>query len=255
MGLQHLGKAAWFIPALLNWASTASAQTPVATTPPQTDAAASASAAPSPAQPASQTPSPAPTQANTQPPQTVAASPAAPAAPPAGNVVDGPVVRSQPLESDPDGISETTAPRELPYYEGEPAPQGYRLVERPRKGLVIAGALSLGIPYAISVSVAAGGQYNDTSGWLLIPVIGPWITAAKIRDDHCDDTTSSCGDAQGERGLAAFDGLAQAAGAAMLVVGLAVPKRLWVRYAATELSILPVRIGREGYGVVGVGRF
>jgi hypothetical protein len=253
MGLRYLGKAIWLLPALCSWASRVSAQTPAAgpaaMAAGQTQAETAASS--------TGTPSPAPAQANTQPAETAAASPAATAtpalpvqpAPAAVNLVDGP--SPQP----PGSVGEKPAPRELPYYDGEPAPQGYQLVERPRRGLVIAGALALGIPYAISVSVAAGGQYNSTTGWLLIPVVGPWITAARIEDDHCDDTTGSCGNAQGERGLAAFDGIAQAAGAAMLVVGMTVPKRLWVRDTTAELSVLPARIGRDGYGLVGVGRF
>jgi hypothetical protein len=256
MGRQHPKKASWLLGTLLSWTTAAGAQAAA------TDAPATSAGQPRTETAATGVASPAPTPSGTQPTESAAASPTATAGPalpiqPAPvTVADGPNPPAPRTDPEPVGGSEEAAPRELPYYEEEPAPQGYRLVERPRRGLVIAGALTLGVPYAISVSVAAGGNYNRTSGWLLIPVIGPWITTAKIPDHDCNDTPGSCdGSAQGERGMAAFDGIAQAAGAAMLIVGLTVPKRLWIRETTAELSIVPTRIGREGYGLVGVGRF
>ena len=205
-------------------------------------------AAAPPAPPASAAPAPPAADAAAPPAAPPAAQPAPPPPPPPYYHPDDPAAYAPEEPREP--------PRELPYYEGEPKPPGYVLVERRRRGLVIGGALTLGIPYAISVSVAAGGQYDDSTGWLLAPVVGPWITAGRLDDDCSDDGLDfDCNDYAGARTLLAMDGLAQAAGAVMLVVGIAFPKRLWVRDYTTEVSIAPVRLGRSGYGLGAVGSF
>lgn len=197
-----------------------------------------------PAEPAAAAPEPTPQAAATR----KAASPAA----------TEPAPGEESVELKPP-VSEQ--PRELPYYEGEPAPAGYRLVERTRRGWIIAGALTFGIPYAISVSVAAGGRYEDPVGWLLLPIVGPWVAAGRLEDDvDCVDSSSdssldTCDDVATQRGLLAFDGLAQAAGAVMIVLGMTSPRQLWVLDSATELEVTPVRLGRSGYGVAATGTF
>jgi len=61
-----------------------------------------------------------------------------------------------------------TAPSELPYVEGGPVPRGYAVDEYHPRGLIIGGAVTLGTLYAISLSVAAGGNFDSSNGWLAV---------------------------------------------------------------------------------------
>ncbi len=74
----------------------------------------------------------------------------------------------------------------MPYDPEKPIPPGYKVEERVRKGAVIAGAIVMGVPYAIGVNVAAASGFENKSYWLLIPGIGPFLTLS-TRDDACDD--------------------------------------------------------------------
>ncbi len=134
-------------------------------------------------------------------------------------------------------------PRQLPYYEGEPEPEGYRLVERPRRGLVIAGAITLGATYSLNLSVAMGTDFKGDAAWLALPVFGPWILMAEASGENADTG----------RSLLFFDGLVQAAGAAMLAVGLWYPTQVWVRQDGANLRLLPTCWGDSGCGVVAIG--
>jgi hypothetical protein len=150
---------------------------------------------------------------------------------------------------------------ELPYEEGEPVPLGYRVVKQTRRGLVIAGSIVGGIAYGFSIVGATSDDFNHKSGSLLVPVLGPWIMLALggAKDvpstGYCFDTSSSsCGSRSGLRGVLVLDGLMQGAGAAMLIVGIAVPKTRLVRKDVT-LSMLPMPLGKDGYGLGAVGQF
>jgi hypothetical protein len=148
---------------------------------------------------------------------------------------------------------------ELPYQEGEPVPPGYRVIEQKRRGLIIAGSLTAGIPWALGVAVASGANFEDKTGWLTVPVLGPWLMIAAGGADeekNCDSTvTSDCYDDHASvRGVLALDGLVQAAGAVMFVCGMAIPRKRLVREDVT-VSMLPTRVGRDGYGMGFVGSF
>ena len=75
------------------------------------------------------------------------------------------------------------------------------------------------------------------------------------RSGYCYDTSSSaCGSHSSLRGALVLDGLMQGAGAAMLIVGIAVPKTRLVRRDVT-VSMLPMPLGKDGYGLGAVGQF
>lgn len=135
------------------------------------------------------------------------------------------------------------------YQEGDPVPPGYHADTRVRKGLVIGGAVTFGVMYLLSALV--GAAINDTddafghkeSGSLLfIPVLGPFLQMGK--------TDSSTG-----KVTLAIDGLAQGAGAAMLIGGLVAPKTVLVRNDLAEISIVPMQVGISGSGAGLVGKF
>ena len=133
--------------------------------------------------------------------------------------------------------------------EGEPIPPGYHRTTRVRTGLVVAGALVFGIPYLYSGLIASAGTdiSNDTGtenklGALYVPVLGPFIEMGQ--------TTSATA-----RYFLAIDGLAQSAGAFMLIYAIAAPRNILVRNDLAMLTVLPVKMGAEGQGVGVFGRF
>jgi hypothetical protein len=123
--------------------------------------------------------------------------------------------------------------------------------ERVRRGPVIAGSIVLAVPYVLGLLAASGDDFSNQSGWLTVPVIGPWATLA-AREKDCDFGVDydECND--GVQTLLIMDGLMQATGAAFLIWGVAAPKKRLVRTDAW--SFTPARIGR-GYGFVSAARF
>lgn len=140
-----------------------------------------------------------------------------------------------------------SGPREIKdYQEGDPIPPGYRPVERVRKGLIIGGAVTFGSIYLINALVAAAasdaGDGNELAA-LWVPAIGPFIQMA--------NTSSAVGNV-----FLALDGIAQSAGLAMLIVGIASPKTILVRNDLGEIkpTIRPMPLvgqGMSGAGIVG----
>ena len=152
-----------------------------------------------------------------------------------------------------------------------PAPRGQaRYVNRPRVGLIIAGAITLGVTWSFSALAAAtytssyteydytygyptpsttyastSSSFGDTTAlWpLYIPVLGPWIEMGYLRGSG-----ASLGGA-----LLAFDGLAQAGGLAMLIAGAVTHTRVAV-YARNNLQINPLTVV-GGTGLLVSGRF
>jgi hypothetical protein len=113
-------------------------------------------------------------------------------------------------------------PTTVPYREGDPVPDGYRLESSPRYGLVGAGAAVLGGTWLISMitaialdresSVDNDPNFDDMYTPMLIPVVGPFITIG---------TADSSGTGAG---ILALDGVVQCAGLAMFIAGFASPK-------------------------------
>lgn len=150
------------------------------------------------------------------------------------------------------------------YREGDPVPAGYRVIQEPRRGLVIAGSIVLGISYGLSVVGAVGADFEDKSGTLMVPVLGPWLMLALggAKDRSCDSidgmvtfsSSSYCGDRSGLRAMLTLDGLTQAAGAIMLTTGFALPRTRLVRNNF-EVSLTPMSLARDGYGLGAIGKF
>ncbi|HMJ12990.1 MAG TPA: hypothetical protein VK524_16325 [Polyangiaceae bacterium] len=149
-------------------------------------------------------------------------------------------------------------PDELPYREGAPIPVGYHREERPRTGLVTAGWIVTAIPYGVGLAAAAGSEFRNQGGWLAVPFAGPWLTMGR-RDYSCGDSNQ---DDDGSEGLNCagevflilgliFDGVMQAAGGTLLLIGYTSPKTLLVRDEA-KLRLRPMHIGSgHGLGVDG----
>jgi hypothetical protein len=160
-------------------------------------------------------------------------------------------------------------PMELRYVEGRPIPPGYHAETRPRKGLVISGSIVFGIPYFLSLSVAASSKFTPDR-WLYAPIVGPFVDLGNRKEDCTTignapfGSTTTCKDDSSERFFLMADGLMQVAGATMLILGLALPQHLLVRDDAPFVgskrsqfawSVAPQKMGRSGYGLGLAGTF
>jgi hypothetical protein len=147
---------------------------------------------------------------------------------------------------------------ELPYEEGDPIPPGYRLREQNRRGLIIAGSIVTGIPWMISLTAATGADFDNKSGFLVIPGIGPWLMllAGGGSDRDCGSNEFSiCEESRaGLRAALVLDGLVQSAGAAMFISGFAFPRKRLVRQDVT-VSLVPTTVAPGAYGLGAVGTF
>jgi hypothetical protein len=136
------------------------------------------------------------------------------------------------------------------YEDGDQIPPGYHAESRIRTGLVVGGAVTFGVLYLLSVLVGAAisdtnkafNNNKDNGDFLFVPVAGPFLQMTK--------TDSSSGNV-----TLAIDGIAQAAGATMFIVGVTSPKTVLVRNDLAEVHVMPMKMGTNGGGLGLVGTF
>lgn len=141
----------------------------------------------------------------------------------------------------------------LSYQEGQPVPEGYQLEERPRTALVTTGWILTGVAYGGALAASGGAGFKNESGWLAVPLLGPWMTLGQ-RNYHCDNSSDARADCVADvfvvMGLI-MDGIMQSGGGTLLMVGYLAPKKGLVREDAT-LRIVPMRVGSgQGVGIRG----
>ena len=141
-------------------------------------------------------------------------------------------------------------PAELPYEAGAPIPVGYRPVEEPRRGLVIAGFIVTSIAYGIGVMAALANDFDNSSIYMIIPFAGPWLTMGRREYGDCsdsgsDDSLRCVGDVFVVMGLIT-DGAIQAIGGSLLLAGYASSYTKLVR-SDLAWTFGPRRMG-SGYG-------
>lgn len=145
-------------------------------------------------------------------------------------------------------------PAILPHRPGLPVPAGYHVESRAASGLVVAGALTLGVSYVVALGLALADDFDQGSGWLVVPVAGPWGgLGARSYDCNADTVpeANACLDRAYEEttavALLAMDGVIQAVGVAFIVAGLASRTHELVR---NDLGRLKVTVGgRPGKGL------
>jgi len=131
-----------------------------------------------------------------------------------------------------------SGPAHMDWDDDRTPPPGYHLETRIRKGLVIGGAVTFGTMYLFTaLGAAAANDLGGSAGALYVPIAGPFL--------YMGETSSQSG-----KVLLAIDGIAQAAGAAMLIAGLAAPKTIAVRNDLAKIEIKPM-IGPGTAGFVG----
>jgi hypothetical protein len=142
--------------------------------------------------------------------------------------------------------------------DSQPIPPGYHVTSEARKGMIVGGAVMFGSLYLIDILIAAGGSDSAsnctntnygcstsnpfTAMW--VPAVGPFLQMAS--------NGSSVGNV-----FYAVDGLAQCAGIAMFIYGIAAPRSVLVRndLGLTKPLIVPMKMGQDGYGAGLIGHF
>lgn len=148
-------------------------------------------------------------------------------------------------------------PESLSYSEGDEVPPGYVLREEPLLDVIIAGSAIFTVGYGAGVAGAAYASFENSSGFLLVPVAGPWLTLATRNwcaggGDDVGDT--GCGYVNGAVAVAfVIDGLVQAGGAATAIAGSVVKKRFLVR--RDPFTVVPLDMGPGAHGIGVFGRF
>jgi hypothetical protein len=144
---------------------------------------------------------------------------------------------------------------ELPYEEGAPIPPGYHVVSQKKRGLIIAGSIVTGVPWVFGVMGAVGSNFDNNSGLLLIPVVGPWAMLATNATRSCSSSDPLCSDSKaGMNAVLVFDGIVQTAGGIMFAVGMFSPRLRLIRNDVV-VSVLPTSFGQGRYGLGAIGTF
>lgn len=133
-------------------------------------------------------------------------------------------------------------PKKIDFVEGQETPPGYTLGTEARKGMVIGGAITFGTLYLLSAAAAASAQDDpalfDQRAPLFAPVVGPFIALGTEQPA-----------ATGSLALV-VDGAGQAAGLALFIVGLAMPRKVWLR--SDLIAVTPIAApGLAGLGLKG----
>jgi hypothetical protein len=143
-----------------------------------------------------------------------------------------------------------SGPQTISDYDADrPVPPGYHAEAQVRKGLIIGGGATFGALYMLSV--LTGASTNDKrkldpdredGTFLFIPVVGPFLQMTKTKGDTTAVTNAAF----------AIDGIAQAAGLTMLVLGITSRRTILVRNDLAEVHVLPMTVGSGGgMGLVG----
>jgi hypothetical protein len=129
---------------------------------------------------------------------------------------------------------------------------------------LVSGLTTWGTAYGIGAVVAFSVLSNNQSpaaahaaDWLFIPLVGPWVTLARLHPcgNSGSDSSGSCDSGWSglfASGLLVSDGLLQGAGAALTTVALILPRDRAL--ARTSMIITPYA-RQNGAGVVMAGAF
>jgi hypothetical protein len=140
-------------------------------------------------------------------------------------------------------------PDHLPYRNGDPVPLGYLVEKNTTRGWgIVGGSIALGVFY--TYGILAVRQSSSGAAWMFLPVVGPpglFITNSR----HCNPRCAGM-----EQSAVVVDAVGQAAGAALLIWGLASWRLRLVRQDLVhpEAFVGPMPVG-SGYGVGALGSF
>lgn len=177
------------------------------------------------------TAAPAPVEPPTQAPAPLPPSPPRQAAPERSPLTpdDFPTDLAPELAPEPElNFDPRALPPVLPYRPGYPIPPGYHAESRSASGLVATGGITLGLAYIAALGIAMADDFENGTGWLAVPLVGPW-GAIGARSFECKAETDieqarACFDGAYKEAttiaVLAGDGVVQAIGTALFVAGL-----------------------------------
>jgi hypothetical protein len=148
-------------------------------------------------------------------------------------------------------------PERFAYDPRLPGPSGYHVESSANGALVTSGAVIFGVSYGLAVIAAASSRSGERFE-ALVPIAGPFIVAAGYHNS--DDPGNAIAY------YIALDGVLQAAGATLFVMGELMRDEALVRDDArpsatpsgshrTQWQLLPTSFGHSGAGVGLVGAF
>jgi hypothetical protein len=179
-------------------------------------------------------------------PSAVPISPA-PVAPPVAAPVAPVAAPTAPSPGDP-------RPPVLPYRDGLPVPPGYEVVKRPATGLLAGGLVGLGVAYAGGVAFAAASGFDNGTGWLAAPIVGPWGAIAVRKYERCRTSTVAQAQACVRNAVKevriitflAVDGVGQLAGGLVTLAGLLSTREELIRSDLVEKVQVSVQAPVQG---------
>jgi len=153
-------------------------------------------------------------------------------------------------------------PALLPYRAGLPVPPGYHVEHRSANGLIGGGLVTLVVSYATALVVGASDKFENGTGWLALPVIGPWA-AIGARSYGCDNDplhANACVNGAFNEvqtiAILSADAVVQATGAVLFIAGLASGRDELVRNdSPVALRFSPRALGASAFGFGVDGRF
>jgi hypothetical protein len=188
-------------------------------------------------------------------PEAVAPASTSPSAPPPAPA--GALIPPGPDPTSPEYVAVSEQRPIIRYRKGDALLPGYHLGKRPRTAPIVTGLAVFGSAYVVGGLLSASEGFPNQSGFLLVPVLGPWITISQRTRPVCTFACQANGKSQ-EYGLVdvflVFDGLMQGAGALLVALGYAMP-RTWQIRDDVALSFTPAPVGERGYGAAVHGRF
>lgn len=141
-------------------------------------------------------------------------------------------------------------------YTREPFSDSRTVRRGPRRGFLIAGYVTLGVPYGLGLVGAAAADFDNHSSWLALPVFGPFLTFAR-RERACNEIGDSAFDSaycfsdRTFEWLLLVDGVMQVTGATFIAIGHSMGS---VETSEPAWAVTPARIG-SGYGLGALGIF
>ena len=147
------------------------------------------------------------------------------------------------LDPPPPNVQVKPFPKVLPY-DGGAAPEGYRLQSRPAMWFWLPGVAVFFATYAVSFVVGIAASYPDgIKVAYLIPFAGPFVAIAEHRLKPQLNA------------FACIFGAGQIVGLGLLVAGLVVHQKRFVRIAEADLSLAPTILAPNVPGLGLLGRF
>jgi hypothetical protein len=109
---------------------------------------------------------------------------------------------------------------------------------------VVTGGLTLGIAYAAALGLAMAEGFDNGTGWLAVPVVGPWGAVGSRRFRCTAETVTEardCFDGAYDEATTiavfAVDGVLQAVGLALTIAGVASRTHELVRNDASRFQV------------------